>query len=214
MIDLHNRYLIWQLVAMKRAYTVTRMDDAFLKRRPGSLEGIWPAGAYAVLEDEPGNEEGWLPDSLWNASKRLIISPRLKSFLERAALPDVEYWPLKLMDRTGCPLGEPYYFVHLLNPPDCLDLAASGATRSRAMPTLAEKVARLAFHSDPAKPLCRPSTFAGVTLVSWPLAESLGGHGFSGFRWMGLFDYGIKGDLPPDPRRHKVDALCARLSVS
>jgi hypothetical protein len=213
-MDLDDRYVIWQLVAMKHAYEVTRFDDAFLKRAPGSLAGIWPAGAFCVLDLSKGFESPVLPDSLMNKERRLLVSPLLKNFLEKAALPNVEYWPIKIMDPTGRVLGDPYYFVHLFNSPDSLDLEASGAKRSRILPGMAEKVERLVFKSDPGRPLSRPKTFTPVTLVSWPLAESLANTGFSGFRFMGLFDYGIKGDLPPHPRRYKVDALCARLNAS
>mgnify|MGYP000063308927 CR=1 FL=1 len=52
---------------------------------------------------------------------------------------------------------------------------------------------------------------ASVVLVRWPLAETLAKEGFRGFRFMGLFDYGIKGDLPANPKRAPVDVLCAQL---
>jgi hypothetical protein len=211
-MNLDDHYLIWQLVASKRAYVVHRFDDAFLKRVSGSLTGIWPASAFCVMTAETGVEDPVLPDSLFNTDRRLFISPRLKSFLEKAAVSDIEYWPIKVMDRTGRPLSEPYFFVHLMNGPDCLDLEASGATRSRMLPRIAEKIARLEFKSDPDRALYRPGTFSKVALVSWALAEKLASEKFSGFRFMGLFDYGIHGDLPPNPKRHAVDALCARLN--
>jgi len=210
-MNLDDRYLIWQLVAVKYAYVVSRFDDAFLRRPPGSLKGIWPEGAFCVLDTNEGSGDFLLPDSLWNRNGRLFVSPRLKTFLAKSALPDVEYWPIKVIDSSGRPLSEPYFFVHFLNAPDCLDLDASGAKRSRILPGIAEKVELLAFKSDPAKPLFRPRTFGQVTLIAWELAAALSNAGFSGFRFMGLFDYGIKGDLPPNPKRQAVDALSARL---
>lgn len=210
-MNLEDRYLIWKPVTTKRAYTVSRFDDAFLRRAPGSLAGLWPAGIFCVLDTEKGVAHPILPDSLWNKDRRLLVSPRLQAALAQAAPPDIEFWPIKIIDPAGRVLGEPYFFVHFLNAPDCLDLEACGATRSRILPAMAEKVERLAFKSDPARPLCRPSTFAQIALVSWPLAETLAAEGFSGFRLMGLFDYGIRGDLPSHPGRHRVDALCTRL---
>jgi hypothetical protein len=210
-MNLDDRYLLWQFVEMKCAYAVQRFDDAFLKGTPGSLASVWPSSAFCVLDAERGSGDPFLTDSLWNSGRRLLISPRLKTCLEKAGLADVEYWPLKIIDRSGSPLGEPYFFVHLLQAPDCLDLDASGATRSRILPHMAEKAERLIFKNDPARPLFRPSTFVKITLVSWPLAETIAAEGFSGFRFMGLFDYGIRGDLPAHPGRHRVDALCTQL---
>jgi len=213
-LNLDDRYLLWQPVTDKRAYAVSRFDDAFLKKLSGSLAGLWPAGVFCVLNADRGAGGPVLPDSLSYKARRLLVSPRLKAFLAGAAIPDIEYWPIKVIDPTGRALGEPYFFVHLLNAPDCLDLEACGAQQSRILPAMAEKVERLAFKGDPARPLWRPSTFTQVTLVSWPLAEALADAGFSGFRFMGLFDYGLRGDLPPHPQRHKVDALSARLRRS
>jgi len=212
-LDLSDRYLLWKLVRLKHAFEVTRFDSAFIRRRDASLAGLWPDGVYCVLKASRGSSLPILPDSLWNADGQLLVSPRLQRALARAALPDVEYWPVKVIDPTGRPVGEPFFFVHLLNAPDCLDLEASGATRSRILPEIAEKAERLAFRNDPERPLCRPKTFRKITLIRWPLAEALAQEGFSGVRFMGLFDYGIKGDLPPHPGRSKVDALCARLSA-
>jgi len=206
-LNLDDRYLIWQLVQTRRAYAVIRFDNEFLRGQLGSLAGTWPEAAFCVVDAAKGPGDLLLPDCLWNTDHRLFISSRLKDFLSRQALPDVEFWPIKVIDPTGRPVGQPYFFLHLFNGPDCLDLAASGATRSRILPEKAEKLERLLFVSDPERPLFRPKTFAQITLVQWSLAKAIAQQKFSGFRFMGLFDYGLKGDLPPHPERYKVDAL-------
>jgi len=207
-MNVDDRYLVWQLVAGKRTYSVLRWDRDFIKRSSGSLAEIWPAAAFCVLDASPGAGEPLLPDCLLNTEQSLLISSDLKQALVEANVDNVEFWPLKIIDRTGRSLGQPYFFVHLLNTPDCLDLDASGATRSRLFPGMAEKVQRLVFARDPERHLFSPRTFSSVTFLSWELAGLLAKGGFSGFRFMGLFDYGIKGDLPPHPARYKVDALC------
>jgi len=210
-MNLDDRYLIWKPVESKRAYSISRFDDAFLKRAPDSLVGVWPDDAFCVVDLERHMRDAFVPDSLLNAGKRLIVSSRLKAALVRASVTDVEYWPIKVIDRTGRPMSEPYFFVHLMNLPDCLDLDASGATRSRMRTSIAEKIERFEFKTDPERPLLRPKPLASVVLVRWPLAETLAKEGFRGFRFMGLFDYGIKGDLPANPKRAPVDVLCAQL---
>jgi len=124
---------------------------------------------------------------------------------------DVDYVRIKVIDPSGLLRHDSYFIVCFLNSPPCLDLDASGATRSRLLPSKAEKLERLVFKTDPNRPLFQPAEFHKVTLVSTALAEALAKEGFSGFRFMGLFDYGIKGDLPPHPARSPVDTLCKRL---
>ncbi len=209
-MNLDHNYLIWQRVEVKRGYSVIRFDEEILKRSPESLVGLWAAETFCVLDAERATGDPILTDSLWNRGGRLFISPRLKMALEQAAVPFVEYWPLRIIDRTGRTLGPPYFYAHLLNAPDCLDLEASGAKHSRILPGMAEKIERLVFKEDPKRPLWHPLTFTKVTLASRELAKTLGAEGFTGFRFMGLFDYGKKGDLPPHPSRHAVDALHRR----
>jgi len=198
-VNLDDRYLIWQLVAVKRGYAVSWFDDAFLKGVRGSLSGVWPADVSCVLNLDRGYGNPVISDCLMNSGRHLLVSSRLKSFLAGAAGPDIEYWPIQIRDLGGHLLGEPYFFVHLPNPHRCLDPEATKE--------------RLVFTSDPGRPLCRISSFDPVMLVSWPLANALADEGFIGFRFMGLFDYGIQGELPPHIGRSKVEALNARLRV-
>ena len=210
-MNLDAHYLVWQPVSVKGAYAVLRFDDALLKRTEGTLSENWPAEAFCVVDTERGTEEPVLLDFLSNRDRRLIVSGRLKLFLEKKALPEVEYLPVRIIDRIGKRLDDAYFVVRLLNGPDSLDLDASGATRSRILPSKADKVQRLVFKSDPARALFSPGNFNKVSLVSWELAQALAEEGFSGFRFMGLFDYGLHGDLPPHSQRFTVDAVCARL---
>lgn len=196
--------LIWQLVAVKGASAIHRFDEP--------SPSAWPANAFCVMTREAGVKEAVLTDCLWNAEQRLFVSGRLKNTLEAAGVTEVDYLPLKVLDRTGKVLDPAYFFIHCRNAPDCLDLEASGAKRSRAIPSKAESLQQLVFKSNPARALFRPSTYHKVMLVSWPLAETLADAGFSGMRFMGLFDFGFKADLPPNPHRSRVDALCKRLS--
>ena len=146
-ITLDDRYLIWQLVDFKHAYRVGRFDET-----------------TCILESGRTRSPK-LEDCLMNSAHKLFVSARLKDALERMSVPDVEYSPRKIIDRTGRVLSDPYYALTLLNSPDCLDLDASGATRSRILPGVAEKVKTLAFKNDPGKLLWHPQTFKKVILI-------------------------------------------------
>jgi hypothetical protein len=202
---------VWQLVAVKGTCTVQRLDEGPLRKPEAEVAAAWPADAYCVVESEAGFKRLQLTDCLWNAQGRILISPRLKESLCGFGVPDVDYLPLRVIDRTGKTLALDYALVHFRNSPDCLDLEASGAKRSRVLPRKAESLERLVFKSHPGKPLFHPETYNKVTLLSGPLAERLADEGYTGMRFMGLFDFGAKGDLPPHPERRAVDALCTRL---
>jgi hypothetical protein len=211
-MDLDSIYLCWQGVASKQAYYVRRWDDACLNPAPDKpLAALWPAKVFCLVDREDLSRKPVLNDYLVNAEQRLVVSGRLKTFLQNAGVPDVEYLPVQVIDPSGLRLDDSYSIVHTLNSPDCLDLDACGARRSRVVPSKAEKIQRIVFKQDPERALFRPGNFNKITLVSWTLAEAIAAHGFTGFRFMGLFDYGFSGDLPPNPKRAPVDALCGRL---
>jgi hypothetical protein len=218
--DLKSPYLCWQGVASRKFYAVQRWDDVLSKNPAGPpfflsddkpLAARWPARVVCVVESTVRSGKPTLPDYLMNSEQWLAISGPLRACLEKAGVPDVEYLPVQVIDPTGLPLSDSYSIAHTLNSPDCLDLKASGATQSRVIPSKAEKIQRIVFKNDPGRPLFRPSKFGKITFVSWALAETLADHGFTGFRFMGLFDYGHPGDLPPHPKRAPIDALCTRL---
>ena len=193
MMNLDTAYVCWQLVANKRAYTVHRLDEE------KNLCIVHPPPRFG--------RDPRLEDCLMTQDRRLYISGRLKNFLEIFGVPDVEYRRVRVIDGTGLPLDDSYSILHFLNDPDCLDLDACEATRSRILPSKAEKVKRLLFKNDPARPLFQPRHFNKIVLVGWELASIMAKEKFTGFRFMGPFDYGLRGDLPPHPLRHKVDAL-------
>jgi hypothetical protein len=203
--------LIWQLVSVKGALYVHRFDDPNSKKAEKDVAGSWPNNAFCVVHADRGVKDALLTDCLWNPEGRLFISARLKGCLVRVGVTDVEFLPLKIIDRTGRLIDPDYSLIHFRNAPDCLDLEASGATRSRAIRSKAETLERLVFKSDPGRLLFRPLTYSKVTLVSLALAETMANEGFSGMRFMGLFDFGIRGDLPPNSQRFAVDTLCNRL---
>ncbi len=203
--------LSWRLVEVQGAFYVHRFDDSLIRKAEKDVAPSWPANAFCVVDADGPLKEARLTDCLWNNSAQWFVSARLKECLERAGVTEVDYLPLKIIDRSGRVLDPHYFLIHFRNAPNCLDLEASGAKRSRAIPSKAETLERLVFNKEPNRALFRPLTYSKVTLISWPLAETMADVGFSGLRFMGLFDFGLKGDLPPNPQRFAVDALCNRL---
>ncbi len=215
-VDYDALYLCWQGVPSKQSYYVQRWDEK-LTLNLGSdqpLAAEWPATLFCLVDCNPLHKNPVLPDYLMSVENWLMVSGRLRKCLEAAGVSDVEYLPVEIIDPTGLKLDNSYSIVHTLNSPDCLDLDASGAKRSRAVRTKAEKIQRIAMKNDPGKDLFRPASFNKISLLSWKLAGLIADQGFTGFRFMGLFDYGFPADLPANPKRAAVDALCNRLRTN
>jgi len=79
----------------------------------------------SMYADEPRNTV--LPDYVQNMKSLVIVSPRLRSFLEARQVSNVEYYPLEINDHKGKVASSEYSVAHLINPVDCIDADASGA---------------------------------------------------------------------------------------
>jgi hypothetical protein len=80
----------------------------------------------SMYADEPRNTV--LPDYVQNMDTLLIVSPRLRAFLEAQQVSNVEYYPLEIKDHKGKVASADYVIAHLTNPVDCIDVEASGVT--------------------------------------------------------------------------------------
>src|SRR5665213_3001270 len=149
-MNLDSRYFCWVPIVLKGAYRMKRMDDE---------------SHSCIVHLENPHKNPFLPDHLLSSDRRLYISRRLKECLEKNAVPDVKYMRIKVIDPTGRLLDDNYFIVRFLNAPDCLDLDASGAVRSRLLPSKAEKLERLVFKRDPAPSLFQPAEFNKIILV-------------------------------------------------
>ena len=90
----------------------------------GSVSGQY----LPVLTQSPFVEVVSLCDIRYERAQKQ--GEKFKEFLELSDVTDVQYLRLKVIDRTGKVLDPCYYLLHFVNAPDCLDLEASGATRS------------------------------------------------------------------------------------
>lgn len=133
-----------------------------------------------------------LEDNVANIHNLLVVSDRLKRFLEQRGLGSVEYLPAVLVDHKGRDVRREYFIVHPIEPVEALDLAASGAAWSEIDPESIDTVEHLVVDEtkvDPGRGLFRLRHFHDVTLIRRDLAEALVQEGFTGLRWVELSDY-------------------------
>ena len=81
--------------------------------------------SMSMYAEEPRNTA--LPDYVQNMERLMIVSPRLKAFLEVQEVSHVEYYPLEIIDHKGKVASDEYFVAHLVDPVDCIDADASGA---------------------------------------------------------------------------------------
>lgn len=82
----------------------------------------------SMSEDEP--RKTVLPDYVQNTNSLLIVSPRLRTFLETEQVNNVEYYPLTIKNHKGKVASREYFVAHLINHVDCINVEASGVTWS------------------------------------------------------------------------------------
>jgi hypothetical protein len=100
-------------------------EDAWAVGQGVSLAANPPAKlTMSMYADEPTNTV--LPDYVQNMDRLLIVSPRLRAFLEAQQVNNVEYYPLEILDHKGKVASRDYVVAHLVNHIDCIDVAASG----------------------------------------------------------------------------------------
>jgi len=146
----------------------------------------------AMYADEPRNTV--LPDLVQNMDRLVIVSPRLRSFLEAQQVTNVEYYPLEIKDHKGKTASADYFVAHLINPVECIDAAASGV--SWAGEGLATQ--RVLFLDqlvlDSAKvpeerTLFFPRYYNKVAVARRQLAEAMKGGGFTNVDFLPVSPY-------------------------
>src|SRR5262249_47271846 len=148
--------------------------------------GRLPAGGeYSLHPDFPNDLV--LTDSLMNTDSLLVVSPRLKAYLQETGDADLEFYPVTILDHKGKLLSADYQIVNATGDVDCLDKEASGARASRVSPDEVSRVRKLALKIDQipsGKVLFRIKGFPEVTMIRRDVAEGLDATGFTGFRWL------------------------------
>lgn len=144
----------------------------------------------AMNPDQPNDI--LLLDNVHNTDGIIVVSERLKSFLQTKGLNHVEYVPLTILDHKGRPIAEPFFVVHPVDPVDAIDQIASVCKMSRIKKDRIQSLEKLVLRPDeiPAdRQLFRLKGLWGVTLVRNTLAEAISAAGFSGVRWLDVTAY-------------------------
>ena len=121
----------------------------------------------------------------------IVISQRVKEFLESQTLSSVEYLPVNIKNHKGRHTDEDYFILNLTKHVDCLDTDASEAEESMMTDDIDEVNGIVLKNTELMKgySLARLTRFGDPTLVEKSLADDIDAQGFTGIKWGALQDF-------------------------
>jgi hypothetical protein len=135
-----------------------------------------------------------LPDSISNISSLLVVSERFKAALEGVpgALLQNEVLPVKIVNHRGRTEKAPYFIIHSLSYPACIDEAKSKGEKSSIDPSQFQFMKKMVL--DPTRipselMLFRAAQFPALPLVRTDLADSLRKLELTGFEFHEIAGY-------------------------
>lgn len=158
-----------------------------------SRAGDFPAdAAYPMDEDYP--KAVALADLLDNDARMLVVSGRFRTLLEEipGALFANEVLPVKIINHKGREEKAPYFIIHQVSHPACLDEAKSVGERSPINPEHYQFMDQMILDEskiDPKLMLFRVAQFPAVPLVRRDLVDTLKRHKLTGITFHEIAGY-------------------------
>jgi hypothetical protein len=181
-------FRVWEYRDQPKACSLSELQgvDRQIDLRKGvSRLAGFPAKARSPMSpDFPKNT--LLLDNVLNTDGLIIVSSRLKDFLEARQLVSVEFLPVMILSHKKKPL-ETYFIVHPVDLPSCLDVKASRVKWDVVDKTHAQRIERLVIDAskvESGRSLFKPRPFYDAMVVRKELAEAIDAGGFSGIRWV------------------------------
>jgi hypothetical protein len=189
-------YLILQTIVPEgvcRLRTVRNVPrDQRLYTGESCLPGFPEDAMFKMNETFP--KDIALADVLRNQSLKLVVSTRFKEALEsiQGALTKNEALPVQIINHKGRPEKAPYFIIHQLDLPECLDEKKSKGTRLPIDTTQFQFLTKMVL--DPARipadrMLFRPLQYRDLPIVRSDLAEALGKLELSGVAFREIASY-------------------------
>lgn len=162
------------------------IDNFDVMRQGASLTSKVPDQlSMSMYVEEPRNTV--LPDYVQNMQRLVIVSPRLRAFLEAQEISHVEHYPLEIIDHKGKVASDEYSVIHLIGPVDCIDGDASQAKWNN-VGLATQRIRRLKkLVIDPinvpdGRKLFFPKFFRKYPIIHRDLAETMGKEGFTNIK--------------------------------
>lgn len=187
-------FMIWDWSPVKHAVRLDDMEN-FVELQHfvlgKSLVGRFPENVqFRMARDRP--RDTILTDYLVNVDSLLVISERLRDFLEQRKVKCVEYLPVAILDHKGKPVASKYFIAHTVDDLDCLDVARAQPLYSEIRKASITLVKHMAFDEariDPERELFQVKNLDGFTFAARELADAITAARFTGIKWLPIADY-------------------------
>jgi hypothetical protein len=172
-----------------RFLDVLNYEDSFELREGTSLAQQFPAdAAYRMRDDFPDNIQ--LHEVLYTLDSLLVVSEKVKAFLEAERVQHVEYLPVKVLNHKDRAVKERYFIVNMLPLVDCIDTSRTKFTPNLLDPEQFDNISNLTVDEKriPANfQVLRLKHLPGAMLINRTLAEKSAG--FRGFKTSEVSEY-------------------------
>lgn len=162
-------------------------DDYELVR--GVPQEDFPSDASFEMDEDFGVR---LDDVVPCLGRLMVISDRLRAFLEDEDLPNTQMLPVTIHDLKGRALDTPFFVFHQTHLVDALDLEASEVEANAINPAIISHATRIALRQDALDPETRVFRLAKYPMPIWfesGLAERVLEAGFTGIAFGEVEDY-------------------------
>jgi hypothetical protein len=177
-----------------RLKSLQGVDDDYELHQGLSRAETWPSdGQFEMNEAYPDRLQ--LEDVVFNRNNVLVISEKLRAFLEVNVLKNNEALPVRLINHKGRAVDEPYFILHQLELQDCIDEAQSEVRRNPLDPDSFMSVKKLVIDEskiDPEVRLFRMATYPALPLFRRDLADDIQKGGFTGIEFGEIADWAGK----------------------
>ncbi len=166
-------------------------DDSWKLVEGISVAAEFPEDAtYHMNEDLPHDKR--LEDAIYNLDSQLVVSGRLRTFLQSQDNLQIEFLPVQLVNHKGKAVQEPYFIVNILCHVDAVDKAATTHEWNTLDDTAMIGIENLTIDEDRVPKeavLFRLVHVTDVMGVRSDLAEALREEGFTGLEFADFADY-------------------------
>lgn len=187
-------YLVWSRVDEGNSCSLDPLEG--VDRDWELFEGVSRAKGFpaeAIFRMSARHKKNTsLTDNLINLTNLIVVSSKLKDFLQSKTLKNVEYLPVSIVNHKAKVVSREYFIVNPIIPQDCLDVKASGASYSDINPTDIDMVENLVIKPariDPGVSLFKIKGYGRPTLIRRQLVQEIQRAAFRGVFFLELHEY-------------------------
>lgn len=180
-------YVVFKTVAEGNAAHFGRMenfeDDFELEESIPLAASFPPEAAFRMSPDFPDQLE--LHDFIRTIGGHVVLSARVRDFLEREGVEEVEFLPIRLINHKGRTIKAEYYVLNVLRAIDCIDQTQTNFEWDSLDPELMDNVSNLTLDSSrigAKEKIFRLRFLNRFVVLSRSLAKAMTDAGFRGFK--------------------------------